>query len=64
MDATDLLFAKLKAVQPHLARRVAVTHFEGHPKGVLSKALNYSQLFGAQPREKSEKLACMEQAIF
>jgi hypothetical protein len=26
-DATDLSFTKLKAVQPHLARRVAVTHF-------------------------------------
>jgi len=45
MDASEVLFAKLKAVQPHLARRVAVTHFEGHPKGVLSKALDYSQLF-------------------
>jgi hypothetical protein len=34
------------------------------PSGVLSKALDYSQLFGAEPREKREKIACMEQAIF
>jgi len=31
MDASEVLFAKLKAVQPHLARRVAVTHFVGPP---------------------------------
>jgi len=34
MDASEVSFAKLKAVQPHLARRVAVTHFEGHPRGM------------------------------
>jgi len=31
MAASDVSFAKLKAVQPHLARRVAVTHFVGPP---------------------------------
>jgi len=49
MAASDVSFAKLKAVQPHLARRVAVTHFVGAPEGVLSKALDYSQLFGSEP---------------
>ena len=63
MDASDVSVAKLKAAKPHLARRVAVTHFVGPPCGVFSKALDYSQLFGAEPREKSEKLAWMEQAI-
>jgi hypothetical protein len=53
MGATDLSIAKLKAVQPHLARRVAVTHFVVTPWGVLSKALDYSQLFGSKPSNKS-----------
>ena len=60
MNATDLSFAKLKAVQPHLARRVAVTHFDEPPKEGFSKALDYSQLFGAKPNEKTEKMASTE----
>jgi len=39
MQPVWTLLAKLKALQPHLARRVAVTHFDELPMGNAQQSL-------------------------